>query len=116
MIALDQAGPKEGPEEPGNGEQWDEVDGRYVSQVRGKARRLSRARRRKGGFWRHFAHVGSLGFVFVLPLVGGALLGRYLADYTGRPRIALAMLLLGLLAGAFASWRLIRQGLIEEDP
>ena len=44
----------------------------YAEKVRGKVERLARARQQREGFWRHVAHVGSLGFVFVLPLVGGA--------------------------------------------
>jgi ATP synthase protein I len=87
----------------------DPRESEYVRQVRGKAQRLSRARQREGGFWRHVAHVGSLGFVFVLPLVAGAALGRVVAERTGHPVFALALLLLGLLVGAFGSWRLIRQ-------
>ena len=86
----------------------------YVREVRGKAQRLSRARRRQGGFWRQVAQVGSLGFVFALPLVAGAALGHVVAERTGRPVFALALLLVGLLAGAFGSWRLIRQSLQED--
>ena len=86
----------------------------YVREVRGKARRLLRARQREGGFWRHVAHVGSLGFVFALPLVAGAALGHVVAERTGRPVFGLALLLLGLLVGAFGSWRLIWQGLRED--
>jgi len=86
----------------------------YVREVREKAERLSRARQREGGFWRHVAHVGSLGFVFVLPLVTGAVLGHYVAERTGRRGLALVLLLVGLLAGAFGSWRLIQESLRED--
>ena len=86
----------------------------YIREVRRKAQRLSRARQRAGGFWRHVAHMSSLGFVFVLPLVAGAALGHVVAERTGRPVFALALLLLGLLAGAFGSWRLIRQSFGED--
>jgi hypothetical protein len=95
-------------------EDGEEREEEYVREVRGKAQRLLRAREREGGFWRHVAHVGSLGFVFALPLVGGAALGHVVAQRTGRPILALVVLLLGLLAGAFASWRLIRQSLRED--
>jgi ATP synthase protein I len=87
----------------------DPREAEYVRMVREKAQRLFRARQREGGFWRHLAHVGSLGFVFVLPLVAGAALGHAVAERTGRPIFALALLFLGLLVGAFGSWRLIRQ-------
>lgn len=87
----------------------------YLREVRGKARRMSRARRREGGFWRHLAHVGSLGFVFVLPLLAGAAVGRLVAARTEHPGFAIAFLLVGLVAGGFASWRLIAQSIEEED-
>jgi len=92
-----------------------EPEDAYVREVRGKAERLSRARRLRGGFWQHVAQVGSLGFVFVLPLVAGAYLGRWLADYTGRPGLAVGVLLIGLLVGGFGSWRLIRQSIAGEE-
>lgn len=87
----------------------------YVEEVLGKAKRLSRARQHEGGFWRHLAHVGSLGFVFVLPLVAGAALGHFVAQRTGRSIFALSFLLLGLVVGGFASWRLIKQSLRGGD-
>lgn len=87
----------------------------YVRDVRSKADRLSRARERGGGFWRHVAHVGSLGFVFALPLVAGALAGHVLAERTGHRSLAIALLLLGLVTGALASWRLIRQGIADRE-
>lgn len=87
----------------------------YVREVREKARRLARARRQEGSLWRHVAHVGSLGFVFVLPLVAGAALGRLVAQRTGQSGFAVALLLVGLVVGAFASWRLIRLSL-EDGP
>jgi len=87
----------------------------YVREVRGKTRRLARARKQQGGFWRHLAHVGSLGFVFVLPVLAGAALGRVLAARLDRPAVALVMLFAGLAIGAYASWRLIQQSLSEGD-
>lgn len=88
----------------------EEADAR---EIREKADRLSRARRQKSGFWRHVAHVGSLGFVFVLPLVAGAALGRVVAERTGRPGLALLLLVAGLAVGAVGSWRMIRTSLEE---
>lgn len=96
-------------------ENEDRREDEFVKVVRDKTDRLSRAREREGRFWRQVAHVGSLGFVFVLPLVAGAALGRVVAERTGRPGLALLLLLAGLVIGAFASWRLIRQGLGEEE-
>ncbi len=91
------------------------VEAEYVREVRGKAQRLTRARQRGDGFWRYVAHVGSLGFVFALPLVAGAALGRFLAERTGLRGVGLGLLLLGLVAGAFGSWRLIQQSLEKDE-
>ncbi len=93
----------------------DPLEQEFVREVRGKARRLSRARRRGGGFWRYAAHVGSLGFVFSLPLVAGAVLGHVLAERMGRPGLAVGLILVGFIAGAFGSWRLIQQSLQEDE-
>ena len=87
------------------------TDEDYVREVKGKARRLARAREKRGGFWRHLAHVGSLGFVLVLPVLGGAVLGRVVALRTDRPGIALAMLIVGLVIGACASGLMIKKSL-----
>ena len=56
-------------------------------------------------------YIGTLGLVFVLPLVGGAYLGRWLDSLaTGYSlRWTLSMLLLGVAVGAMNVYLLIRE-------
>lgn len=87
----------------------------YEGQVRRKAERMAASRRRRHLAWRNLAHVGVLGWVLVLPIVAGALLGGLLVRWTGIRPLGLLGLLLGVLAAAYAAWREIRGSLGEED-
>lgn len=83
--------------------------------VRRKAERMARSRAATSSLWRHLAHVGVLGWVFVLPVVLGAVVGRLLMRSTGQKPLALAPLLLGVLLGAYAVWRQVRSSWPASD-
>lgn len=55
--------------------------------------------------------LGTLGLVFVLPVIGGAYLGRWLDGMVEgySMRWTLSLLFLGLLVGAFNVYRLMRE-------
>jgi ATP synthase protein I len=88
---------------------------RYARAVRRKASRVVAARRRRDPRWRHAANVGVLGWLLVLPLLGGAFAGRFLAARTGVPRLALAGLLVGLAIGVLLVARQLRASLRSGD-
>lgn len=89
---------------------------RQVSEeVRTKARRMARARRQPFRLWRSLAHAGVLGWMFVLPLVAFALLGRWAATATGIRALSLLGLLVGLVTGAAGAWRAIQRAMVEPD-
>jgi len=72
-----------------------------------KADRMREARHRRGGLWGGLAVVGSVGWMIVLPTVGGAFLGR-LVDQRLDTNLSftLALLFLGLIIGGYGVWRL----------
>jgi ATP synthase protein I len=77
-------------------------------------RHAARARRARRTFWQGLAVVGVVGWLIVLPAIGGAFLGRWLdrrAD-TG-VRWTLGLLVLGLVAGCAAAWRHVKEGMDE---
>jgi ATP synthase protein I len=76
----------------------------FVTAVRRQAER-ARARRELG-FWHGLSLVGGVGWMVVLPAVGGALLGRLL-DTHWRAGIfwTLSLLVLGLTLGCVSAWR-----------
>lgn len=83
----------------------------YPDEVRRKAERMLQARARRAALWSQIAHVGVLGFVFVLPVVLGAFAGRALGRYTGSRSAPVAAILAGVLVGGYASWRQIQRSL-----
>lgn len=87
----------------------------YPREVRRKAERMARARRSHNSMWRYLAHVGVLGWMFILPVVLGAAGGRLLARWTGIRLLALAGLLAGLGTGAYVAWRQVRQSLEDAE-
>ncbi|MCC6903387.1 MAG: AtpZ/AtpI family protein [Polyangiaceae bacterium] len=87
---------------------------RFVSEVRRKAARMRSARRERRSFWSQVAHVGVLGWTFVLPVVAGAFAGRWLARSAGSRVAGVAPLLLGVAVGVYVVWRQVRQSLSDD--
>ncbi|MBK6515278.1 MAG: ATPase F0F1 [Polyangiaceae bacterium] len=86
----------------------------YAVEVRRRVERLRRARSQATG-WRHLAQVGVLAWTFVLPLLGGLVLGRLIAAATGFPAARVLGLVAGLAAGVYAAFRQVRHSL-DDDP
>ncbi|MCG6896125.1 MAG: AtpZ/AtpI family protein [Thiocapsa sp.] len=74
------------------------------------AQRLERAEREREGLLAQTVYLGTLGLVFVLPVVGGAYLGRWLDEMLAgySMRWTLSLLFLGLVVGGFNVYFLIR--------
>lgn len=89
--------------------------GGYTSEVRRKAERMARARRGRESMWRYLAHVGVLGWMFILPVVLGAAGGHLLARWTGIRFLAVVGLLFGLAAGSYVAWRQVRHSLEDAE-
>lgn len=83
--------------------------------VRRKAERIARGRRERRSAWQNLAHVGTLGWVLVIPLVLGIFVGRLAAIATGTRAPTLVGLFVGLAAGAYAVWRQLRRSLRDEE-
>jgi ATP synthase protein I len=79
-------------------------------QVEQDARRIRKAEREREGLLVQTVYLGTLGLVFVLPVVGGAYLGRWLDNLSAgySMRWTLSLLFLGLAAGAFNVYFLIK--------
>ena len=86
-----------------------------LEQVRRKAARMLRGRRPQPTVWRYLAQVGVLGWLFILPVVGLAALGRWIGRVLGEPRLALAGLLAGLALGASLVWRSVQRSLSDNE-
>jgi ATP synthase protein I len=74
------------------------------------ARRLRKAERERDSLLVQTVYLGTLGLVFVLPLVAGAYLGRWLDGLSPgySMRWTLSLLFLGLVIGALNVYFLIR--------
>lgn len=79
--------------------------------VRRKADRMRAARRRRPSLFRELAHVGVLGWIFVLPVVALTAVGRVAATTWDQPGLGLVGLGVGLFAGGWATYRAIRRSL-----
>lgn len=89
-----------------------EADRRKLEeQVEKQARRMKQAERDRGSLLRQSAYLGVLGLLFVLPVIGGAYLGRWidglLEGYS--VRWTLSMIFLGIVVGAVNVYLFIRE-------
>ncbi|MBS1190172.1 MAG: putative synthase protein [Rhodocyclaceae bacterium] len=80
-------------------------------QMEKDARRLEKAERERPTLLAQTAYIGVLGLVFVLPVVAGAYLGRWIDSlFEGYSvRWTLSLLFLGIVIGAFNVYHLIRE-------
>jgi ATP synthase protein I len=83
----------------------------WRGEVARRVARLREAERRRPTLLAQTVYLGTLGLVFVLPVIGGAYLGRWidsmLAGYS--LRWTLSLLGLGLLVGGMNAYLLIRR-------
>jgi ATP synthase protein I len=82
-----------------------------IHRVEQQAKRMQRAERERQTLLAQTVYLGTLGLMFVLPVVGGAYLGHWLdgklAGYS--MRWTLSLLFLGIVIGAFNVYWLIRR-------
>jgi len=80
-------------------------------QVERQARRMKQAERDRPTLIGQTVYVGTLGLLFVLPVIGGAYLGHWLdslaAGYS--TRWTLSLILLGIFVGALNVYLFIRE-------
>jgi ATP synthase protein I len=80
-------------------------------QVQRQARRMKQAERDRPTLIGQTVYVGTLGLLFVLPVIGGAYLGQWLdslaAGYS--TRWTLSLILLGIFVGALNVYLFIRE-------
>lgn len=83
---------------------------RLQERVRQQARRMKRAERERPTLLAQTSYVGMLGLVFVLPVIAGAYLGRWLDSLSAgySMRWTLSMIFLGLVVGALNVYFFIR--------
>lgn len=84
-------------------------------EVKRKARRIEHDRGHRPIFWKQLAHVGVLGWIFILPVIGLAWGGHALARRMGQLWPAVAGLGAGIALGGYLVWRNLRDSLRDED-
>ena len=88
-------------------DEHDELNKRIERQ----AQRLRQADRERPTLMAQTIYLGTLGLVFVLPVVGGAYLGHWLDSLIEgySMRWTLSLIFLGVVIGAVNAWLLIRE-------
>jgi ATP synthase protein I len=83
----------------------------WHAKVEQQAKRLQRAERERPTLLAQTVYLGTLGLVFVLPVIAGAYLGHWLdgllAGYS--MRWTLGLIFLGLVVGGINVWLMIRE-------
>ena len=84
---------------------------RLRHQVERQARRMQQAERDRPTLLAQTAYIGTLGLLFVVPVVAGAYLGRWLDSLAAGYSIrwTLSMIFLGVMIGAINVYLFIRE-------
>lgn len=87
------------------------TDDRLRRRVEQQARRMQQAERERATLFSQTVYIGTLGLVFVIPVVGGAYLGRWLDSLASGYSIrwTLSLLFTGIVVGAVNVYLLIRE-------
>jgi MFS family permease len=80
-----------------------------VGAVERKAQRMAHSRRTPAAFYRELLQVGALGWVFILPVLGGVALGMWAHHATGWRGAILVGMAAGILTGAGLVTRRVRE-------
>ncbi len=80
-------------------------------RVRRQARRMRRAERDRPTLMAHTIYIGTLGLIFVLPVVAGAYLGRWLDELVGGYSIrwTVSLILVGVFIGGLNVYLFIKE-------
>ncbi len=77
----------------------------FLASVNKESRRIEASRDDRKGLWHYVVTATSIGWVLVLPALGGVYLGRWLDRLSGKSGFwTLSLMLVGLVAGIFWVW------------
>ncbi|KKO19587.1 MAG: F0F1 ATP synthase subunit [Candidatus Brocadia sp.] len=81
---------------------------KFSRDIGKSAKELMNARKEKSDFWRYANLLGVGGWVFVIPIIGGAYLGRYLDKKTHGEGISwtITLIIIGIAVGIYNVWYL----------
>ena len=84
---------------------------RLEEQVEAQARRIKQAEKDKRTLLGHTIYLGTLGLMFVLPMVGGAYLGQWLDSLTAAYEVhwTVSLIVLGVVVGAVNVYLFLRE-------
>jgi ATP synthase protein I len=84
---------------------------RLEEQVEKQARRIKQAEKDKRTLLRQTIYLGTLGLMFVLPVVGGAYLGQWLDSLTAAYEVhwTVSLIVLGVVVGAVNVYLFLRE-------
>ena len=88
-----------------------QADEELEKQVERQTRRMKKAERERPDLMGQTVFIGTLGLLFVLPVIGGAYLGRWLDSLAEGYSIrwTVSLILLGVFIGAMNAWLFIRE-------
>jgi ATP synthase protein I len=77
----------------------------FSEKVEKSAEDLMKSRKEKSRFWHYAQMLGVGGWLFVIPVVAGAYLGRYLDERTrGEISWTITFIIIGVAVGAYNIW------------
>jgi ATP synthase protein I len=83
----------------------------FLKEIDKESRRLKAGREGKKGIWRYLSSAVSVGWLVVIPALGGAYLGRYLDNrFNTGGYWTLSLMVAGLVAGIFWVWYSVMRG------
>ncbi len=90
-------------------ERWELGINGHQTLVRQRRKKLT-SQKVSGDSWWYLGRIGQIGFDIAIPIVGGALLGKYIDSLVGSyPKATLIFLLVGIVLSVFRFVQIIKE-------
>ncbi len=83
-------------------------DNGFREEIESSVRDYKASKKKRKDFWKYLSRVTVIGWLFVIPVVAGAYLGRYLdARYASNTSWTITLIIIGVAVGIYNVWHFI---------
>jgi len=80
----------------------------FRDEIESSVRNYKTSKKRRKEFWKYLTRVTVIGWLFVIPVVAGAYLGRYLdTRYASNISWTITLIIIGVAVGIYNAWHFI---------
>ncbi len=80
----------------------------FSEEIESSVKNYKTSKKKRKDFWKYVSRVSIIGWLFVIPVVAGAYLGRYLdARYASNTSWTITLIIIGVAIGIYNVWHFL---------